>query len=160
LQNPSLININNVGLIHQVSHKMLFKSVETRKFLSWTRNRFISSFGVVHWKNRSLNEINWNIKVQAISWKKIQKFFHDWVVRQEAKKFRLLKAILHNIKGETQECCWKSKIRKDDAKYTEKTLCPGKQTGMQNGLPESLSRRKLNQRYRAEVIWEDNQRQA
>ena len=49
-------------------------------------------------------------------------------------------------KGQPCEADWKSKICKEIAKYTETTLRPGMQTGKQNGLPESFSRKKQNRK--------------
>jgi hypothetical protein len=44
------------------------------------------------------------------------------------------------------------KIRKEIAKYTEKTLRPGRQTGTQNGLPKSFVVTNKTIRYRANLL--------
>jgi len=45
-----------------------------------------------------------------------------------------------------------SKIRKEFAKYTEKTLRPGRQTGTQKGLPKSFVVTSKALRYRAKLL--------
>ncbi len=54
--------------------------------------------------------------------------------------------------GQPCEADWKSKICKEIAKYTEMTLRPGMQTGKQNGLPESFSRKKQNRKVKGKTI--------
>ena len=62
--------------------------------------------------------------------------------------------------GQPCEADWKSKICKEIAKYTEMTLRPGMQTGKQNGLPESFSRKKQNRKVKGKTIrknsWADH----